>query len=139
MNPSNGLDPQGMRDLRDLLRARAAAGGTVFVSSHLLGEVEHLADEVVVVNHGRLGTTGTLSDLQETRISVRTPSAGRLANILQQAGGTIRTITDRELLIRGLTIEQIGDQALRSRHRAARARPKGRFAAGPIQPTDRRH
>ena len=60
--PGNGLDPQGIRWLRDLLRARAAAGGTVFVSSHLLAEVEHLADEVVVINHGRLVATGALSD-----------------------------------------------------------------------------
>ena len=59
--PGNGLDPQGIRWLRDLLRARAAAGGTVFVSSHLLAEVEHLADEVVVINRGRLVTTGALA------------------------------------------------------------------------------
>ena len=58
--PGNGLDPQGIRWLRDLLRARAAAGGTVFVSSHLLAEVEHLADEVVVISHGRLVATGAL-------------------------------------------------------------------------------
>jgi ABC-2 type transport system ATP-binding protein len=48
--PGNGLDPQVIRWLRDLLRERAAAGGTVFVSSHLLAEVEHLADDVVVIS-----------------------------------------------------------------------------------------
>jgi ABC-2 type transport system ATP-binding protein len=109
--PGNGLDPQGIRDLRDLLRARAAAGGTVFVSSHLLSEVEHLADEVVVLNRGRLVTTGLLSELQETGISVRTPSPAHLAQLLEQAGGTVRPMTDRELLVRGLTSEQIGDRA----------------------------
>jgi ABC-2 type transport system ATP-binding protein len=109
--PGNGLDPQGIRDLRDLLRARAAAGGTVFVSSHLLSEVEHLADEVVVLDRGRLVTTGPLSDLQETGISVRTPSPGQLTQLLEQAGGTVKTMTERELLVRGLTIEQIGDRA----------------------------
>jgi ABC-2 type transport system ATP-binding protein len=109
--PGNGLDPQGLRDLRDLLRARAAAGGTVFVSSHLLAEVEHLADEVVVVNRGRLVTTGVLSDLQETGISVRTPTSGLLTGILEEAGGTVRATTDGALLVRGLSVEQIGDRA----------------------------
>ena len=65
--PGNGLDPQGIRWLRDLLRARAAAGGTVFVSSHLLAEVEHLADEVVVISHGRLVATGRPADAAEGR------------------------------------------------------------------------
>ena len=109
--PGNGLDPQGIRDLRDLLRARAAAGGTVFVSSHLLSEVEHLADEVVVLNHGRLVTTGLLSDLQETSIAVRTPTPDRLVQVLEESGGTVTTTPERELLVRGLTIEQIGDRA----------------------------
>ena len=109
--PGNGLDPQGIRDLRDLLRARAAAGGTVFVSSHLLSEVEHLADEVVVLNHGRLVTTGLLSDLQETGVAVRTPSPDQLIHVLEASGGTVKPMPDRELLVRGMTIEQIGDRA----------------------------
>ena len=75
--PGNGLDPQGIRWLRDLLRERAAAGGTVFVSSHLLAEVEHLADEIVVLNHGQLVTTGTLAALQQAGTSVRTDSPTR--------------------------------------------------------------
>ncbi len=109
--PGNGLDPQGIRDLRDLLRARAAAGGTVFVSSHLLSEVEQLADEVVVLNRGRLVTTGLLSDLQETGISVRTPLPDQLTQLLEASGGTVKTMSERELLVRGLTSEQVGDRA----------------------------
>jgi ABC-2 type transport system ATP-binding protein len=109
--PGNGLDPQGIRDLRDLLRARAADGGTVFVSSHLLSEVEHLADEVVVLDQGRLVTTGPLSDLQETGIAVRTPSPDRLTQLLEGAGGTVKATDGRELLVRGLSIEQVGDRA----------------------------
>lgn len=109
--PGNGLDPQGIRDLRDLLRARAAAGGTVFVSSHLLAEVEHLADEVIVLNRGRLVTSGHLSDLQQGGISVQTPAVGPLAHLLTAAGGAVRTVGDRELLVRGLAIEDIGDRA----------------------------
>jgi hypothetical protein len=56
-------------------------------------------------------TTGVLSDLQQTGISVRTPSVGQLARILQSAGGTVQAMTDRELLVRGLAIDQIGDRA----------------------------
>ena len=56
--PGNGLDPEGIRTLRDRLRTHAAAGGTVLVSSHLLAEVEHLADDVIVINQGQLVTQG---------------------------------------------------------------------------------
>ena len=52
--PGNGLDPEGVRTLRDRLRAHASDGGTVLVSSHLLAEVEHLADDVIVIQDGRL-------------------------------------------------------------------------------------
>jgi len=69
--PGNGLDPQGIRWLRDLLRARSVKGHTVFVSSHLLAEVEHLADDVVVINRGRLITAGALAQLQQAGIMVR--------------------------------------------------------------------
>lgn len=109
--PGNGLDPQGLRDLRDLLRARAASGGTVFVSSHLLAEVEHLADEVVVLDRGRLVTTGVLSDLQKAGTSVRTPTPEPLVQILEGAGGTVQVRDEGSLLVRGLSISQIGDHA----------------------------
>jgi ABC-2 type transport system ATP-binding protein len=112
--PGNGLDPQGIRWLRDLLRERAAAGGTVFVSSHLLGEVEHLADEVVVINHGRLVTTGALSDLQQAGTSVRTPEPERLAQLLRAVGATVHTGSEGELVVRGVRIAEIGDRACRA-------------------------
>jgi ABC-2 type transport system ATP-binding protein len=112
--PGNGLDPQGIRWLRDLLRDRAAAGGTVFVSSHLLGEVEHLADEVVVINHGRLVTTGALSDLQQAGTSVRTPEPERLAQLLRAVGATVHTGSESELVVRGVRIAEIGDRACRA-------------------------
>jgi ABC-2 type transport system ATP-binding protein len=109
--PGNGLDPQGIRWLRDLLRYRAAAGGTIFVSSHLLTEVEHLADEVVVLNHGRLVATGALSTLQKAGTSVRTTAPGQLTGILTAAGATVHTGTNGELVVRGIPIIEIGDQA----------------------------
>ena len=109
--PGNGLDPQGIRWLRDLLRARAAAGGTVFVSSHLLAEVEHLADEVVVISRGRLVATGALADLQQAGTSVRTPQPLRLTELLSAAGAAVHTGPEGELVVRGLATTDIGDRA----------------------------
>ncbi|RYC13393.1 ABC transporter ATP-binding protein [Nocardioides zhouii] len=110
--PGNGLDPQGVRWLRDLLRQRAAEGGTVLVSSHLLAEVEHLADEVVVLNHGRLVVTGELSALRQAGTSVRTLGADRLTMMLRAAGALVHTGGEGELVVRGLAISEIGDRAL---------------------------
>jgi ABC-2 type transport system ATP-binding protein len=109
--PGNGLDPQGVRWLRDLLRERASAGGTVFVSSHLLAEVEHLADEIVVLNHGQLVATGELATLQKAGTSVRTGAPDRLARLLRSAGATVHTGSDGELVVRGVDITEIGDRA----------------------------
>ena len=110
--PGNGLDPQGIRWLRDLLRARAEAGGTVFVSSHLLAEVEHLADDVVVINRGRLVAAGALADLQHAGTTVRTPQPVALTRALSTAGAEIRPGADGELVVRGMSIDDIGDRAL---------------------------
>ncbi len=112
--PANGLDPQGVRTLRDLLRARAADGGTVLVSSHLLAEVEHLADDIVIVAAGRLVTSAPLKELQHATSLVRTPDAARLRDVLVGAGAFVDAgPTDQAdaLLARGLTTDQIGDLA----------------------------
>jgi ABC-2 type transport system ATP-binding protein len=109
--PGNGLDPLGIRWLRALLRERAAAGGTVFVSSHLLAEVEHLADEVVVIDHGQLVVTGALSTLQKAGTSVRTTAPDRLTELLERAGATVHTGSEGELIVRGVEISEIGDRA----------------------------
>ena len=61
--PANGLDPAGMRWLRNRLRAFADAGGAVLLSSHVLAEVDHIADEAVVIAHGRVAAAGTLAEL----------------------------------------------------------------------------
>jgi ABC-2 type transport system ATP-binding protein len=63
--PANGLDPEGVRWLRDLLRRFAADGGTVLVSSHLLAEVEQTVDSVVIIDHGELVVQSSLADLTE--------------------------------------------------------------------------
>jgi ABC-2 type transport system ATP-binding protein len=112
--PGNGLDPQGIRALRDLLRARTAAGGTVFVSSHLLSEVEHLADDVVVIDRGKLVTTGSLRELQQSTVLVRTASAETLRDVLIAAGGLATIQAPDTILVRALPIDEIGEQAFRA-------------------------
>jgi len=109
--PGNGLDPQGIRTLRDLLRSHSAAGGTVFVSSHLLTEVEHLADDVIVINQGRLVTQGSLAELQQSASLVRTGDPGHIAVVLEQAGATTQTRGADGVVVRGMPIEEIGDRA----------------------------
>ena len=109
--PGNGLDPQGIRWLRDLLRERAAAGSTVFGSSHLLAEVEHLADEVVVLNHGQLVATGALTTLMQGGTSVRTPERGRLTQLLKSAGASVHTGHNGDLVVRDIQIAEIGARA----------------------------
>ena len=109
--PGNGLDPQGIRTLRDLLRSHAAGGGTVLVSSHLLSEVEHLADDVIVINQGHLVTQGSLDELQQAAALVRSADSGRLADALQQAGAIIETHGTDTLTVRGMPVDEIGDLA----------------------------
>lgn len=109
--PGNGLDPQGIHDLRTVLRARAALGHTVLVSSHLLSEVEHLADDVVVISKGRLVTTGALADLQHATVSVQTPRADELAGHLAAAGAVVERSDPDTLRVRGLPAALIGELA----------------------------
>ena len=112
--PGNGLDPQGVRTLRNLLRSRAAEGNTVFVSSHLLGEVEQLADDVVVINQGRLVTQGSLTDLQQSASLVRAASLEALQVTLEAAGGVVESGQPNTLVVRGLSLDEIGEQAFRA-------------------------
>jgi ABC-2 type transport system ATP-binding protein len=112
--PGNGLDPQGIHDLRDVLRDRATRGDTVFVSSHLLSEVEHLADEVVVLHHGRLVTTGALSELQHAGVTVRTPRADELARRLIDSGARVDRREGDVMRVRHLSIEDVGEISARA-------------------------
>lgn len=81
--PVNGLDPAGIRWMRDLMRQRAREGGTVLVSSHVLGELAEVADDVVVIADGRVRASGTLAevagkhrDLEEAFFALTSPRAG---------------------------------------------------------------
>src|SRR6476661_10101939 len=84
--PANGLDPAGIRWMRDLLRGFADRGGTVLLSSHLLHEIEVVADDLVVIGHGRIVAQGTKADLLATTSTlVRTSDPDRLARALHEA------------------------------------------------------
>ena len=112
--PGNGLDPQGIRTLRNLLRSRAADGDTVFVSSHLLGEVEQLADDVVVVNQGRLVAQGSLAEMRQSASIVRAASPEALRVTLEGAGGVVESGQPGTLVVRGLSLDEIGEQSFRA-------------------------
>jgi ABC-2 type transport system ATP-binding protein len=87
--PTNGLDPQGTREVRHLVRSLAADGATVFVSSHLLAEVEQICTHVGVMSAGRLVAQGWLDELAVTgppRVQVRTPDRAQALEVLQRLG-----------------------------------------------------
>ena len=85
--PANGLDPAGIAWLRGFLRALAAEGRTVLISSHVLSEVQQTVDDVVVIARGRLVTQGALAELERAQaaVLVRTPTRERLAEVLRDA------------------------------------------------------
>jgi ABC-2 type transport system ATP-binding protein len=96
--PANGLDPGGIRWMRDLLRDYANRGGTVLLSSHLLHEIEVIADDIVVIGNGRIVAQGTKSALLEAAGTVvRTPKLADLQRALAAAGATATTSADGAL------------------------------------------
>jgi ABC-2 type transport system ATP-binding protein len=109
--PANGLDPQGIRWLRDFLRGVAAEGRTVLVSSHVLSEVEQTVDDVVVIHRGRLVKSGPIASLLTgAGVRVRSPRAADLAAALARDGAEVRA--DGELLfVQGRTTDEVGDLA----------------------------
>lgn len=89
--PTNGLDPQGTREVRNLVRSLAADGATVFVSSHLLAEVEQICTHAAIMSTGRLVAQGPLAELRqagEARIRLLTPDAGTAFGVLARLGMT---------------------------------------------------
>ena len=87
--PTNGLDPQGMREIRSLVRQLASDGTTVFVSSHLLDEIEQMCTHAAVMAHGRLVAQGPVPELAtgvRGRLVVTTPDVGEAARVLKEQG-----------------------------------------------------
>jgi ABC-2 type transport system ATP-binding protein len=113
--PANGLDPQGMRWLRDLLREQASEGRTVLISSHLLAEVAQTADELVVIRDGKLVAKASLDEFTSTEVSqmrVRSSDPEALAGGLTRRGAAVDRDGDAGLLVRGISGEEIGALAL---------------------------
>jgi ABC-2 type transport system ATP-binding protein len=115
--PANGLDPEGVRWLRDFLRSFAGEGRTVFVSSHVLAEVAQTVDRVLIINGGRLVVESPLADLTKRvagTVLVRTRQADELEAALHHAGVAA---TDREngvVHVHGIGAERVGEVALQA-------------------------
>jgi ABC-2 type transport system ATP-binding protein len=111
--PANGLDPDGVRWLRDFLRGLASEGRTVLVSSHVLAEVAQTVDQVLIINHGRLVVESSLQALTAGAggmVRVRTP---RPEQLLQALGDEHLEVTRQDdiLHVRGADREQVGEIA----------------------------
>jgi ABC-2 type transport system ATP-binding protein len=109
--PANGLDPAGIRWLRDLLRSLATAGHSILISSHVLAEVAAIADEAVVINHGRSVAQASISELTSggaAGLRIAGPDAPALADALRVDGATVDAAGDGGFLVTGRTGEEIG-------------------------------
>jgi ABC-2 type transport system ATP-binding protein len=111
--PVNGLDPEGIRWVRGLLRDLAAEGRTVLVSSHLMSEMEDTADHLVVLGRGRLLADLPIEELlgAHAAVRVRTPQGPTLADALRRAGGHVELELDGALRVEGLDLAAVGDVA----------------------------
>ena len=111
--PANGLDPAGMRWLRDLLRSLADRGRGILVSSHVLAEVEQIADDIVIIHRGRFVAQATPAELA-ARVTaatrVRSPDARRLRELLTAHGSTVREAGDGALSV-DASPERVGELA----------------------------
>ena len=116
--PANGLDPEGIRWIRDVLVHLAGQGKTVLVSSHQLSEMAQMADDLVVIGMGRLIQTGSVEEfvaLHARRwVRVRSPQITEFSNALRQTGATITDVGGSAIDVVGSTAAEIGELAARS-------------------------
>jgi ABC-2 type transport system ATP-binding protein len=109
--PINGLDPDGIRWIRGFLRSLADQGRTVLVSSHLMSELEGVADDLVVLGRGRLIAQASVSELlssrSDGRVHVRTPQVTEVMAVLAAAGGVVTSTGSDALVVSGLEPDQI--------------------------------
>jgi ABC-2 type transport system ATP-binding protein len=111
--PANGLDPQGIRWLRNFLRSLADEGRTILVSSHVLAEVAQTVDSVVIIHRGKLIRHATMTEVEAMAVGaarVRSPEAERLATLLAAAGMSVRSLGNGGLAVEAAP-ERIGELA----------------------------
>ena len=115
--PFNGLDPAGIHWMRGYLRSFADDGGSVLLSSHLLAEIAHSADDAIIIDHGRLVSAGPVSSLAAAspKTRVTTPDRVALAAALTRAGAEVRPAGEDSLLVANLSAEEIARVALDAR------------------------
>jgi len=122
--PANGLDPERIRWMRSLLQGHAARGGTVLLSSHLLGEVEHTVDRLLVIGGGRIVADGPVAALLGTDgVSVRSVDTAGLARDLVRAGFEVSADSDGALVVSGATPADVGAVAAAGNHVLSELRP----------------
>jgi ABC-2 type transport system ATP-binding protein len=113
--PVNGLDPEGIQWIRNLLRGFASEGRTVFVSSHLMSEMAMTADHLIVIGRGRLiadtSTADFVAGASKKQVRVRSPQATALAEVLAGLGAEVADGEGSALEVTGLTVEQVGEAA----------------------------
>jgi ABC-2 type transport system ATP-binding protein len=128
--PTNGLDPPGIRWVRDLVRAQAAGGRAVLISSHLLAEVAQSVDDVVVIAAGRLRAMGPLGDVlgggADNATYVRTDDADELHALLRGAGREVHRVADGGLVASGCTPRDVGALAAANGLALVELRPEQR-------------
>ena len=115
--PANGLDPEGVRWLRDFLRTFASEGRTVLVSSHVLAEVAQTVDQVLIISHGRLVVEASLDDLTARvggAVRVRSADSSQLAAALSRENLKTTKRDEHVLLVNGATAERVGEIAFAS-------------------------
>ena len=116
--PANGLDPEGILWMRNLLKSLAAEGRTVFVSSHLMSEMALTADHLIVIGRGHLIADTSVNDLVQRAskklVHVRSPQAARLRELVAADGVVVSSSEPGFLEIGGLTAEEIGETAARN-------------------------
>jgi ABC-2 type transport system ATP-binding protein len=111
--PANGLDPEGIRWLRDLLRSLSTEGRTILISSHVLAEIAQTVDDVAIIQNGRLlahAPLGELTTQAAAGVRVRTPTAERLRDLLADAGVGATIVAPDRLAVEGGP-ERVGEIA----------------------------
>jgi ABC-2 type transport system ATP-binding protein len=112
--PANGLDPQGIRWLREFLRSLAAEGRTIFISSHVLAEIEQIVDEVVIIHRGKFVVQATTAELVARAaggIRARSPQVDQLRAALEEAGVKVASSEGDLLTLADATTAQVGEIA----------------------------